>query len=741
MPKFTVQQPRRAAVALEEEQVLEDIEVSLQMFLDQSRTGDVAQLVAIDGDVTWAWKATAAGGRGAVLLVNNDDDDNKRSRDCDDNKVNSNTDKLDLAPLYIRFRGVDKIPGTWKAWLKVDQPDRIRIFKSDAGDAVEIIGPTTAGEYELTDDDRAASEGAGTLKLAMEALSYAGPGFEQGLIKLSFKVKGTGGVEKTDSAEARVAPWMIPHHGLAATRVYVANCEGRNRRFRDELNVIVRAGGCSFREFKPATESTPKDSEELLDLGDCYGMDDLLSERDNAARIFQRACITVPVNYYYDEREMTMHELSGHFTTFMDGPPMTRGELLDFKGGSPETNRAYLARKGSPSKGWIKVPAFYYVTDVRAAALRRLASNFDDISLQRLLEMKHGGRTNADRLLKPNQRLSLPERDDRWMQDCMEIGYSSLPGRKIDAVMRASRNRPLRSIAPSLLGQELGYHAPGKPWRATTFDSNGNLEVTPPCTSQAGKEYPWGRIYYGPGRPHEEHDPDIKTFFERQVVQEPIELDTAWLRVGHVDEMISWVPATPAVRAGFPYKLLIASPRRALKILDDHRGAGAQGGMLHRPAKALTLDGRNVACASIDDFFTRGLGSHADFRAWNNDVQAKLDAVLTKLKTETGVQDNEIIHVPILYEQNDDGTYDAITACTVNMLVINRHCVIPMPFGPIVGGVDLFQQELNGALTPIGLTPHFIDDWDEYHDKKGEVHCGTNTLRTPPAANWWEFDG
>jgi protein-arginine deiminase len=30
-----------------------------------------------------------------------------------------------------------------------------------------------------------------------------------------------------------------------------------------------------------------------------------------------------------------------------------------------------------------------------------------------------------------------------------------------------------------------------------------------------------------------------------------------------------------------------------------------------------------------------------------------------------------------------------------------------------------------------------VDDWNAYHLLWGEVHCGTNTVRTP-TANWWE---
>ncbi|MBI3609832.1 MAG: hypothetical protein HY204_03910 [Nitrospirae bacterium] len=60
--------------------------------------------------------------------------------------------------------------------------------------------------------------------------------------------------------------------------------------------------------------------------------------------------------------------------------------------------------------------------------------------------------------------------------------------------------------------------------------------------------------------------------------------------------------------------------------------------------------------------------------------------------------------------------------------------------------VDLFEAYVKIVLEDIGLTVHFIDDWDVYHRMDGEVHCGTNAKRTPPEAIagyagpfWWDF--
>ena len=40
------------------------------------------------------------------------------------------------------------------------------------------------------------------------------------------------------------------------------------------------------------------------------------------------------------------------------------------------------------------------------------------------------------------------------------------------------------------------------------------------------------------------------------------------------------------------------------------------------------------------------------------------------------------------------------------------------------------------ALLPPNLNPIWTDDWNSYHMAWGEVHCGSNTVRTP-IGEWW----
>jgi protein-arginine deiminase len=61
------------------------------------------------------------------------------------------------------------------------------------------------------------------------------------------------------------------------------------------------------------------------------------------------------------------------------------------------------------------------------------------------------------------------------------------------------------------------------------------------------------------------------------------------------------------------------------------------------------------------------------------------------------------------------------------------------PNGPIVGGIDLVQQEFESILTSasIPLQSFFLDD-RQYHIWSGNVHCATNVKREPFSQSIWK---
>jgi hypothetical protein len=330
--------------------------------------------------------------------------------------------------------------------------------------------------------------------------------------------------------------------------------------------------------------------------------------------------------------------------------------------------------------------------------------------------------------------------------------------------------------------------------------------------------------------------PDYRRFLEAQAVQPILPLDTAWLKVGHVDEYLTVVPATGG---GKSFKLLLASSRLAVRLLRAARALHNSDRLAH-PLTDLFRgqvwqDPPAAARISVDDV----LASHGIF---NEDLQtARLTPMRQRLKDGLALADDDIVELPVLfhalpYPMRLLGTViddvprlkrvrtAAFTPCLVNLLVVDGHVIVPRPFGPrllaadavqilgdlgltgvtvprlaqLVGhwhwarrgdalaglaatfavgaaaikshprnagaftgannireewtrifvpedNVDLFEAFTTIVLEDIGLSVHFVDDWENYHSLDGEVHCGTNVKRTPPEAapgyagpQWWE---
>jgi protein-arginine deiminase len=338
--------------------------------------------------------------------------------------------------------------------------------------------------------------------------------------------------------------------------------------------------------------------------------------------------------------------------------------------------------------------------------------------------------------------------DDPWMQDCMEVGFTSMPNVHFPVTTRARRPRPLSTFPKTLLTADFGYKEvvplPG-PMADSTLDSNGNLEVTPPCRSAAGRRFPLGRIYFGgSSRPRDVFNADVRHFLEAQRVQAPFSVDTRWLTVGHVDEIISFVKGPG--RQGF--KMLIASWQRAQMILQAQRAVDPTTGMLvGRQVPLYSAAGVTYVNVevTVGDFLATGIPTlgprGSGLIAFNDAIQTKLDGVATQFISEIGVHPSDIIQVPIIYFPNDDNPSwaDALTGGMVNMLVLGTTCVIAKPFGPQPAAGDLFEIDLRAQLAAAGATARFVDDWYPYHVMQGEIHCGTNTLRDPREKKWWEF--
>ncbi len=316
---------------------------------------------------------------------------------------------------------------------------------------------------------------------------------------------------------------------------------------------------------------------------------------------------------------------------------------------------------------------------------------------------------------------------DVWIQDELQVATSTgSQGQRIDTVIDSIRDRGLDDFPEEvMLGPGVNIRTWGNPSQVTTWDSFGNLENSPPV-SVDGTDYPFGRIYYGKNDSRGIHE-DMADYLVSQDVQAPVELDTFWLCVGHVDEFMTFVP-DPESDKGF--KLLYADVDVAYELLDGLEPETPLG--LYGPDHSYPTVG-----SIVDDVALRNL---------NEDLQAdELDPMLDVIMTEFGLEESDVVRMPSLFETvgGCGGGTAALIPGMVNLVVANTddgsHLFIPDPFFRDFGedrSFDPVIEAFTNSLPP-SLIPHYVDDWDVYHLALGEVHCGTNMTRTP-TDHWWE---
>ncbi|XP_034061579.1 protein-arginine deiminase type-2 isoform X2 [Gymnodraco acuticeps] len=330
-------------------------------------------------------------------------------------------------------------------------------------------------------------------------------------------------------------------------------------------------------------------------------------------------------------------------------------------------------------------------------------------------------------------------RGDRWMQDELEFGYIDSPHHRFPVVLDSPRDRGLKDFPyDELLGPDFGYVTRvAQREDVSSLDSFGNLEVSPPVTVN-GKNYPLGRILIGVAFPTATKGRNmtkvVQDFLWAQKVQEPVALFSDWLVVGHIDEFMSFVPAPD--RKGF--RLLLASPDAGYKLF---RGLQRDG---HGQAKL--FEGlKDEEQQTVDEILNdKGLAAE------NNYVQSCIDWNRDVLKRELGLDDEDIIDLPILFkllmEENDNNKAEtelravAYYPDMVNMIVLGKNLGIPKPFGPKVNGRCALEVEMCSLMEGLGLSCTFIDDFASYHKKLGEVHCGSNVRREPFDFKWWNLE-
>lgn len=344
---------------------------------------------------------------------------------------------------------------------------------------------------------------------------------------------------------------------------------------------------------------------------------------------------------------------------------------------------------------------------------------------------------------------------NRWVQDVIEIGFSSTPVTRtnpmrqfINSLTAGSAWGPPRvelfqQIKKKLIDGNFG-HIRFSTSSDKSLDSFGNLEVTPPLTG-----HPFGRIFYGvrdtsysDGHLGDEMGAEVVDFLNANTFQPPVAIPTNWLTVGHVDEFLSFVPNLKPGPKDKPYKLLQASPKIAISLCQNLKKLGLGGKEIckNKPGYEIT----------VNDF----LSNKDNLLDINNAINILLTKIRRKiLRKEFDLpylpSQDDIIGIPVIFNgtitdpsKTNPKVEDAIarTAGMVNCLVVKPKVIVPKPFGPKnASGKDVFEEYAREKLEALGLNFEPVNDWETYHELSGEIHCGTNTKRVPPKDwDWWK---
>lgn len=320
---------------------------------------------------------------------------------------------------------------------------------------------------------------------------------------------------------------------------------------------------------------------------------------------------------------------------------------------------------------------------------------------------------------------------DVWMQDWGEIGAVTMAGSDTEelCVFDSRRGRGLGDFPPTLARQWAGKMLEGPSAWGTKGNYGGDIEATPDDvlvigdTSTAELRQRFAAAGYA----------------DRMVV-----LESQWLRVGHIDEYLSFLPV-PESEAG--YVIVKADATRAMEILkglDDEAWETSLAGVVHaafRPYRSFpgivgdkygvreefqdivalraALRGGETASEAVRARGRQLIGENQQAAAIVDGAIAKLQAYL---KQVNGGVEVPVVSFPGLF--TSDGSYRALLPGVSNLVVLEGHLVIPDPLVPEL------REDIRAEVEALGLVPHFVPNLT-YHYMNGEMHCGSIVRRHP----------
>lgn len=305
-----------------------------------------------------------------------------------------------------------------------------------------------------------------------------------------------------------------------------------------------------------------------------------------------------------------------------------------------------------------------------------------------------------------------------WMQDTEKIGYVQFPQathlRTQNVALKGNQKGETKKQDPARLHPSFGTFEIGKPRTLDPLnqwaDGYSNLQVTPPLPGS-----PMGRVYYG-NSGTETLNPEIVDFIKAQKIQgPPVDIDTSWLLIRHVDEIINFIPG----KSGKPL-MLIVSPEAGVKLLEELDQKGYGNLTINRDLSTQTTV---KAALSNQSLIQHNLYLQRE----------KVNPILDKLKQEFQLTDDQIIEVPVMFGYSGYAWWPNL----VNSVTVNGQLLVSNPRGALINGRDYTQDQFRQLLLNSDIGVHFLED-KYYQELRGNTHSATNTVRQGQEKPFWE---
>ncbi|MGI9178035.1 MAG: protein-arginine deiminase family protein [Pirellulales bacterium] len=323
------------------------------------------------------------------------------------------------------------------------------------------------------------------------------------------------------------------------------------------------------------------------------------------------------------------------------------------------------------------------------------------------------------------QGLQVPLRDhatgdwrEMWMQDTMEIGIAATDRATMSVVLAGLRGAD--TFPPTLLGPDVAVAVVAKPRALSGGDAwadwYGNLEASP-----ATQPHPQGRVIHGRNRLTGcSFHPAVVAFLTAQGAQPSVWIDTSWLLIKHVDEVVAFLPGADGRGV-----IVVPDPQAGLALLaDTHGDGGGDEAVARRRREAAPRIHREIEAMLF--------GGTADARAGES-----AGAAAAGLLGVLGIDRDRVIRLPVAFDVPDQGLLadggvtdaSSLWSNPVNALFVNGTVICGAAGMPAACRKICRERFLAAGATAV----EFIDDGC-YQKNHGNVHCATNTRRRDAAS-------